>query len=300
MHGRRSLKHNPLTELRETQEIQLQLAEDKKETNRLRIQGIMAEEGRDGKGQEGPTLKELSAPSDYNDFTRITAPLNDNVNFKIDATMLNFLPSFHGRFSDEPYEFLREFTQFCSSYYFPGISQEAVKLMLFPFAIKDRARDWFNGTSKTFTTWNEVQTSFLQEYFSYGRTHALRKLIRDFTQGNETFGEAWERFMTLTRKCPHHGIPEHELAQIFYQGLDYQERQLVDISNGGNFLNTRANESLKKMKELVEDWVFRQSSMIDVRTGGVKRGVIDVKGMEIEVRMERLEKEMKQSLLEIT
>ena len=192
MHGRRSLKHNPLTELRETQEIQLQLAEDKKETNRLRIQGIMAKEGRDGKGQEGPTLKELSAPSDYNDFTRITAPLNDNVNFKIDATMLNFLPSFHGRFSDEPYEFMREFTQFCSSYYFPRISHEAVKLMLFPFAIKDRARDWFNGTSKTFTTWNEVQTSFLQKYFSYGRTHALRKLIRDFTQGNETFGEAWE------------------------------------------------------------------------------------------------------------
>ena len=300
MHGRRSLKHNLLTGLRETQEIQLQLAEDKKETNRVRMQGIMAEEGRDGKGQEGPTLKELSAPSDYNDFTRITAPLNDNVNFKIDATMLNFLPSFHGRFSDEPYEFLREFTQFCSSYYFPGISQEAVKLMLFPFAIKDRARDWFNGTSKTFTTWNEVQTSFLQKYFSYGRTHALRKLIRDFTQGNETFGEAWERFMTLTRKCPHHGIPEHELAQIFYQGLDYQERQLVDISSGGNFLNTRANESLKKMEELIEDWVFRQSSMIDVRTGGVKRGVIDVKGMETDVRMERLEKEMKQSLLEVT
>ena len=106
--------------------------------------------------------------------------------------------------------------------------------------------------------------------------------------------------MTLTWKCPHHGIPEHELAQIFYQGFDCQERQLVDISSGGNFLNTRANESLKKMQELVEDWVFRQSSMIDVRTGGVKRGVIDVKGMEIDVRMERLEKEMKQSLLEVT
>ena len=107
-----------------------------------------------------------------------------------------------------------------------------------------------------FTTWQEVQTSFLHKYFSYGRTHALRKAIRDFTQGNETFGEAWERFMILTRKCPHHGIPDHELAQIFYQGLDYQERQLVDISSGGNFLNTRANESLKRMEEFVEDWVF--------------------------------------------
>ena len=106
--------------------------------------------------------------------------------------------------------------------------------------------------------------------------------------------------MILTRKSPHHSILDHELAQIFYQGLDYQERQLVDISSGGNFLNTRANESLKHMEEFIEDWVFRQRSMIDARIGGIKRGVIDVKGMELEVKMERMEREIKQSLLEIT
>ena len=300
MHGRRSVRQKLLIQFDDREEHKLQIEQDKSSTREITVKETMADKAKDGKDQNELTLKELSAPSDYEAFTRISAPLNDNANFKIDATMLNFLPSFHGRFSDEPYEFLREFTQFCSSYYFPGISQEAVKLMLLPFALKDRAREWLNGTGKTFTTWQEVQTSFLQKYFSYGRTHALRKAIRDFTQGNETFGEAWERFMILTRKCPHHGIPDHELAQIFYQGLDYQERQLVDISSGGNFLNTRANESLKRMEEFVEDWVFRQSSIIDSRTGGIKRGVIDVKGMETEVKMERMEREMKQSLLEIT
>ena len=43
--------------------------------------------------QQEPTLKELSAPSDYEAFMKISAPLNENANFKIDATMLNFLPS---------------------------------------------------------------------------------------------------------------------------------------------------------------------------------------------------------------
>ena len=33
--------------------------------------------------------------------------------------------------------------------------------------------------------------------------------------------------------------------------------------------------------------------MINVRTGGMRKGVIDVKGMETDVKMERLEKEMK-------
>ena len=40
--------------------------------------------------------------------------------------------------------------------------------------------------------------------------------------------------------------------------------------------------------------------MIDARIGDIKRGVIDVKGMEMDVKMERLERQMKQSLLEIT
>ena len=184
------------------EEQKFQTDQDKSTTREITVKETMADKAKEGKDQHEPTLKELSAPSDYEAFTRISAPLNDNANFKIDATMLNFLPSFHGRFS----EFLREFTQFCLSYYFLGISQEAVKLMLLPFALKDRAREWLNGTGKTFTTWQEVQTSFLHKYFSYGRTHALRKAIRDFTQGNETFGEAWERFMILTRKCPH---PRH-------------------------------------------------------------------------------------------
>ena len=38
--------------------------------------------------QHEPTLNEA--------FTKISAPLNENANFKIDATMLNFLPSFNG------------------------------------------------------------------------------------------------------------------------------------------------------------------------------------------------------------
>ena len=62
----------------------------------------MTIKAKDGKDQHEPTLKELSAPSDYEAFTRILAPLNENANFRIDATMLNFLPSFHGRFSNEP------------------------------------------------------------------------------------------------------------------------------------------------------------------------------------------------------
>ena len=113
MHKRRSLRQYLLTQFGETKEEESHLAESKGKTRKVIIQETIVAEARDGKDQQGPTLKELSTPSDYDDFTRISAPLNDNVNFKIDATMWNFLPIFHQRFNDEPYEFLQEFTQFC-------------------------------------------------------------------------------------------------------------------------------------------------------------------------------------------
>ena len=122
MHGRRSVKQKLLIQFDSIEEYKQQIDQDKSTTREITVKETMADKAKDGNDQHEPTLKELSAPLDYEAFTRISAPLNDNVNFKIDATMLNFLPSFHGRFSDEPYEFLREFTQFCSSYYFPGIS----------------------------------------------------------------------------------------------------------------------------------------------------------------------------------
>ena len=88
MHGRRSLKQ------KETEEEEvLQFAEFSNKKTDFIFPEAMEEEVNN---QYEPTLKELSAPSDYEAFMKISAPLNENANFKIDATMLNFLPSFNG------------------------------------------------------------------------------------------------------------------------------------------------------------------------------------------------------------
>ena len=112
MHGRRSLRQKLLIQFEGREEHKSQIDKDKGKVRKITIKETMAEKSKDGKDQHEPTLKELPAPSDYEAFTWISVPLNENANFWIDATMLNFLPSFHARFSDEPYEFLREFTQF--------------------------------------------------------------------------------------------------------------------------------------------------------------------------------------------
>ena len=47
----------------------------------------------------------------------------------------------------------------------------------------------------------------------------------------EVFYEAWERLRDLLRQCPHHGIPKHEITQIFYDGLGALDRYLLDAAS---------------------------------------------------------------------
>ena len=53
-----------------------------------------------------------------------------------------------------------------------------------------------------------MEDAFLRKYYSVGKTSAVRRAIREFSQGpGEVFYEAWERLRDLLRQCPHHGIP---------------------------------------------------------------------------------------------
>ena len=74
---------------------------------------------------------------------------------------------------------------------------------------------------------------FPRMLYSFGKPNALKRVIRDFTQGNENFSESWERLMALTRRCPHHGIPSWELFQTFYGGLNDHERNMMDKAKEG-------------------------------------------------------------------
>ena len=57
-----------------------------------------------------------------------------------------------------------------------------------------------------------MDKGFLRKLYYFGETNTLERAIREFTPSNDIFNEAWERFIALTRKCPHHRIPPWELV----------------------------------------------------------------------------------------
>ena len=91
-----------------------------------------------------------------------------------------------------------------------------------------------------------MEEEFLRKYYFVGKTTSVRKAIREFTQGtSETFHEAWERLRDLTRECPHHGVSNHELTQIFYDGLGPQDRYLLDAASGGIFMSKYKDDAME-------------------------------------------------------
>ncbi|GJT02937.1 zinc finger, CCHC-type containing protein [Tanacetum coccineum] len=62
-------------------------------------------------------------------------------------------------------------------------------------------------SERSITTWEDLTTRFLAQFFPLGRTVKLRNDILMFQQHQgESLSKAWTRFKDLLQKVPHHGI----------------------------------------------------------------------------------------------
>ncbi|GKC50123.1 hypothetical protein Tco_1072868 [Tanacetum coccineum] len=65
----------------------------------------------------------------------------------------------------------------------------------------------------------------------------MEELLRAPTEG-------WECFKELLRACPHHGFTELTQVDTFYNGLNENEQDSLNIAAGGNLLSKTTREAL--------------------------------------------------------
>ena len=144
---------------------------------------------------------------------------------------MRMLPIFHGKPFEDPYRHVDELSQVCEINQIHNVSADVLKMKLFRATLRDITKGWFLKLGKELTTWTKMEEEFLRKYYYVGKATSVRKAIRELTQGlNVTFHEAWERLRDLTRECPHHGMSNHKLKNIFYDGLGPQDRYLLDAA----------------------------------------------------------------------
>ena len=75
--------------------------------------------------------------------------------------MITLLPNFHGLKSENLYLHLKEFEEVCVTFNDQNCTEDIVKLKLFPFSLKDKAKTWLNSLKpRSVGTWQEIQSQF--------------------------------------------------------------------------------------------------------------------------------------------
>jgi len=115
-------------------------------------------------------------------------------NFKPDIIQL--LPSFHGLDLENPYLHLREFEKVCNTYNDLNCSMNTIRLKLFSFSLKDKAKTWLqNLRPGSIRAGDEMQQQLLKKFFLFHRTNSFKTQITTFAQKpGETIYQCWDRY----------------------------------------------------------------------------------------------------------
>ena len=149
--------------------------------------------------------------------------------------LVSLLPTFHGMENENPYVYIRELEEVCTTFKEGVPDMDSIKLKAFPLTLKDKAKIWLNSLRpRTIRNWAELQAEFLKKLFSTTKTNSLKRQIYTYSAyDNEKFYQCWERFMETINACPHHGFDTWMLVNHFYDGMSPPMKQLLETMCGG-------------------------------------------------------------------
>ncbi|GJT00987.1 reverse transcriptase domain-containing protein [Tanacetum coccineum] len=176
-------------------------------------------------------------------------------NFVINSTHLNMIREnkFDGYLRADPHDHILEFLAICNMFRYGETQSEAVKLLIFPFSLCDKAKTWFNKLNEeTITSWEQMRKAFINKFFPHSLFNHLLLEIRSFSQlVCESLTEAWLRLKNMLQKCHRNDLTKGAIIQIFYHGLDEPTQGILDITVGGIFLYKSPNQSFQFLEDKV-------------------------------------------------
>ncbi|XP_026434402.1 uncharacterized protein LOC113331971 isoform X2 [Papaver somniferum] len=260
----------------------------------------------DDEGTNPPvkSLRDYMYPTRVSQLSCIVLPTT-TATYEIRASTIQGLPKFYGKENENPYYHIRDFEELCGTMKFKDLADDYLRLSLFPFSLKDKAKSWLNALApSSVSTWDGMINLFLYKFFHWHKTIAIRQKLNSFSQQEgESLYDYLERFNDLLLQCPHHGFDTPRLTLILYEGLDFKTLTMVELLCGGNFPDKTAEEGYKFLHEVAgktQEWEARDPIMTSSK--GVYRVDSDsdseAKIAVVSRRLELLERNAKSKLVE--
>ena len=197
-------------------------------------------------------LEELALPPIVVQSAIRRPPIQAN-NFELKGVTLQMLHNiqFHGFPSKNPNAHLKSFIEVYHTFKYNGVTEEALRLRLFPLSLSDRAKHWLTSQPpNSINSWNDLVQKFLTKFFPPTKIAQLVQEINTFRQfEGENLAEAWERLPELLRRCPHHMLTRWIQVHTFYNGLGDSARIIIDASARDALMKKTTNQAY----EILED-----------------------------------------------
>jgi len=231
-------------------------------------------------GQERRVLGSYINPNPRNCGSNIQKLTIHANNFELKPQLITLVQnncSFRGSAQEDPNQHLTTFLRICDTVKSNGVHLDIYRLLLFPFSLRDKASKWLESFPKeSLTNWENVVNKFLARFYPPQRINRLRAEVQTFRQQDgETLYEAWERFKDLTRSCPPDMFNEWVQLHIFYEGLSYESKKVVDHSSGGSLNKKKTiEEAIDIIETVAENDYFYASERSSTR------GVMELNHMD--------------------
>ena len=118
------------------------------------------------------TLGDFAMPDILGSFGGIMAPAIANNKFEIKPSIIQMVQNnqFGGLQGEDPYAHILTFLNVYATFKINGMTDDAIRLRLFPFSVKDKAQLWLVSLpNESITTWDQLKQAFLHKYFHHIR-----------------------------------------------------------------------------------------------------------------------------------
>nr|GEU98719.1 reverse transcriptase domain-containing protein [Tanacetum cinerariifolium] len=187
------------------------------------------------------TMEELCQPSLNGRGGPIASIVIQTMNFGLKNDMIQQVQSscqFHGPPGDDASKHLDKFLHITQSIKVNGVTDDALRLYLFPHSLTRHITAWFDRIPRnSINTFEQMAKMFLGKYFSPSMVTTVRNEITNFRQRpDESLFEACECYKLSIDRCPNHNMLPVTQIDTFYNGFTLRHHDTINAAARGTIM----------------------------------------------------------------